>query len=103
MFQLASDIDDTVEEKLLIGDRPKVIENSENKHPLKERLPERRDEELSEVRMHGLTKSLRLIVWNILVNKRGAWSLRFHYDSVRLAVTVPRSRQASTRSSTCRS
>ena len=46
---LASDIDDVVEEKLLIGDRPKVADTAESKVPLKDRLPEQKEEELSEV------------------------------------------------------
>ncbi|KAL5489723.1 MDM20 [Sanghuangporus weigelae] len=48
-FLLASDIDDVVEEKLLIGDRPKVADTAESKVPLKDRLPERKEEELSEL------------------------------------------------------
>ncbi|OCB92030.1 actin cytoskeleton organization protein [Sanghuangporus baumii] len=46
VFLLASDIDDVVEEKLLIGDRPKVADTAESKVPLKDRLPERKEEEL---------------------------------------------------------
>lgn len=50
MFLLASDIDDTVEEKLLIGDRPKVADGPETRLPLRERIGERKEEELAEVR-----------------------------------------------------
>ena len=49
VFLLATDIDDTVEEKLLIGDRPKVADTPENKIPLRERIHERKEDELKEV------------------------------------------------------
>ena len=48
-LQQASDLDDTVEEKLLIGDRPKQSHDPENKIPLEERLVARKSEELEEV------------------------------------------------------
>ncbi|OCH92238.1 hypothetical protein OBBRIDRAFT_791472 [Obba rivulosa] len=48
-FQLASDLDDTVEDKLLIGDRPKPSNDPENRLPLKERLAKRKQEELDEL------------------------------------------------------
>ena len=48
-FQHASDLDDTVEDKLLVGDRPKVGHNPEHQLPLKERLAIRKEEELAEV------------------------------------------------------
>lgn len=51
VFLLASDIDDTVEEKLLIGDRPKVADLPENKIPLRERIHLRKENELDEVRI----------------------------------------------------
>ncbi|KAJ7449885.1 actin cytoskeleton organization protein [Mycena latifolia] len=47
-FQQGSDLDDTVEEKLLIGDRPKQT-SPQNKLALKDRLRQRKDEELSEL------------------------------------------------------
>lgn len=49
VFLLATDIDDTVEEKLLIGDRPKVADTPENKTPLRERIHERKEDELKEL------------------------------------------------------
>ncbi|KAI5121380.1 hypothetical protein M0805_001193 [Coniferiporia weirii] len=49
VFLLASDIDDTVEEKLLIGDRPKIADSPENKIPLRERIHLRKETELSEL------------------------------------------------------
>ncbi|KAH8116753.1 actin cytoskeleton organization protein [Phellopilus nigrolimitatus] len=49
VFLLASDIDETVEEKLLIGDRPKVADIPENKIPLKERIHVRKEAELNEL------------------------------------------------------
>ena len=48
-FQHASDIDESIEEKLLIGDRPKQSVDPERKLPLKERLAQRKPEELIEV------------------------------------------------------
>jgi len=47
-FQQASDLDDTVEEKLLIGDRPKQTINKKQA-PLKERLVASDPDHLSEV------------------------------------------------------
>ncbi|KAJ7097819.1 actin cytoskeleton organization protein [Mycena belliarum] len=47
-FQQGSDLDDTVEEKLLIGDRPKQT-SPQNKLALKDRLRQRNDEELTEL------------------------------------------------------
>ncbi|TBU65814.1 N-acetyltransferase B complex non catalytic subunit-domain-containing protein [Dichomitus squalens] len=48
-FQLASDLDDTVEDKLLIGDRPKPSNDPETKLPLKDRLAARKQEEIDEL------------------------------------------------------
>ncbi|KAF9535277.1 actin cytoskeleton organization protein [Crepidotus variabilis] len=48
-FQQASDLDDTVEEKLLIGDRPKQTANQGKRAPLKERLLEKNEEHLTEL------------------------------------------------------
>lgn len=48
-FQLASDLDDTVEDKLLIGDRPKPSYDPETKLPLKERLAAQKQDEIDEV------------------------------------------------------
>jgi N-terminal acetyltransferase B complex non-catalytic subunit len=48
-FQQASDLDDTVEEKLLIGDRPKQAVNANKKNSLKERLVEEDPDCLSEL------------------------------------------------------
>ncbi|KAJ7235444.1 actin cytoskeleton organization protein [Mycena haematopus] len=47
-FQQGSDLDDTVEEKLLIGDRPKHT-SVQNKLTLKDSLHQRKDEELVEL------------------------------------------------------
>ncbi|KAJ7109453.1 actin cytoskeleton organization protein [Mycena epipterygia] len=47
-FQQGSDLDDTVEEKLLIGDRPKQT-SPQHKLALKDRLRERKDQELTEL------------------------------------------------------
>ncbi|KAI0362109.1 actin cytoskeleton organization protein [Trametes cingulata] len=48
-FQLASDLDDTVEDKLLIGDRPKPSYDPETKIPLNERLATKKQEEIDEL------------------------------------------------------
>jgi N-terminal acetyltransferase B complex non-catalytic subunit len=48
-LKLASDLDTSVEEKLLIGDRPKPSNNLENGISLAERLAARKPEELNEV------------------------------------------------------
>uniref|UniRef100_A0A8H7Y5Y3 Actin cytoskeleton organization protein n=1 Tax=Psilocybe cubensis TaxID=181762 RepID=A0A8H7Y5Y3_PSICU len=48
-FQQASDIDDTVEEKLLIGDRPKKTAKYENGLTLKERLMQRGPEDFADL------------------------------------------------------
>ncbi|EIW60342.1 actin cytoskeleton organization protein [Trametes versicolor FP-101664 SS1] len=48
-FQLASDLDDSVEDKLLIGDRPKPSYDPETKLPLNERLATRKPEEIAEL------------------------------------------------------
>ena len=50
VFKLASDMDNSVEEKLLIGDRPKPSSNEEMSLPLDQRLVMRKAEELKEVR-----------------------------------------------------
>ncbi|THU87266.1 hypothetical protein K435DRAFT_782074 [Dendrothele bispora CBS 962.96] len=49
IFMMASDLDDTIEEKLLVGDRPKLSPDPEKQRPLKERLADRKDEELEEL------------------------------------------------------
>lgn len=49
VFQQASDLDDSVEDKLLIGDRPKPSHDPENQLPLNERLAKRRSEELEDL------------------------------------------------------
>ncbi|KAI6005647.1 N-acetyltransferase B complex non catalytic subunit-domain-containing protein [Pisolithus albus] len=48
-FQHASDLDETVEAKLLIGDRPKTSPDPETKLPLPERLAIRKSEEAAEL------------------------------------------------------
>ena len=48
-FQQASDLDDSVEDKLLIGDRPKPHFESANNMTLNERLAQRPQAELEEV------------------------------------------------------
>lgn len=48
-FQHASDLDETVEAKLLIGDRPKMSPDPETKLPLPERLAIRKSEETAEL------------------------------------------------------
>jgi hypothetical protein len=50
VFQQGSDLDDTVEEKLLIGDRPKQSPGPDRWPSLRARLVQRNEEELSEVK-----------------------------------------------------
>jgi hypothetical protein len=54
-LQQGSDLSDVVEEKLLIGDRPKLSGDPENKRPLEERLLDRSDEERADVRLHFIS------------------------------------------------
>jgi len=49
VLQMASDLCDSVEAKLLIGDRPKIVETPEHKLPLRERLCTRKEDELKEL------------------------------------------------------
>lgn len=56
-FQHASDLDDIVEEKLLVGDRPKKSSDPEVQFPLRERLALRRAEEVAEVIVPQLESS----------------------------------------------
>jgi N-terminal acetyltransferase B complex non-catalytic subunit len=51
VLQQASDLDDTVEDKLLVGDRPKPSIDPDVKLPWKERLSKRSQEELHEVKL----------------------------------------------------
>ena len=48
-LQQASDLDDTVEDKLLIGDRPKPHPGVDNLRPVCERVAQRSQDELDEV------------------------------------------------------
>lgn len=48
-FQQGSDLDDTVEEKLLIGDRPKQQFDANSRPPLIQRLLEVAEDDLVEV------------------------------------------------------
>jgi len=48
-FQQGSDLDDTVEEKLLIGDRPKQTFDMNKRPPLKQRLARNLEQELAEL------------------------------------------------------
>ncbi|KAG6845343.1 hypothetical protein H0H87_010800 [Tephrocybe sp. NHM501043] len=48
-FQQGSDLDDTVEEKLLIGDRPKPAYDIQGRLPLRQRLTQSTTEELAEL------------------------------------------------------
>jgi N-terminal acetyltransferase B complex non-catalytic subunit len=49
VLQQASDLDDTVEDKLLVGDRPKQSNDPNVNLPLKDRLSKRNQEELDQV------------------------------------------------------
>jgi N-terminal acetyltransferase B complex non-catalytic subunit len=54
-FQQASDLDNTVEEKLLVGDRPK--QTNDPGRPLRDRLTQRNESEEAEVSLGTWLKS----------------------------------------------
>ena len=60
MFQHGSDLVDAVEDKLLVGDRPKPSIDIDPKVSLEERLANRKQEEIDEVR--NTSTSLHLIL-----------------------------------------
>ncbi|KAF5377028.1 hypothetical protein D9757_007708 [Collybiopsis confluens] len=78
-FSQASDLDDVVEEKLLVGDRPQVSDAAK-RGTLKERLAERDEEELSEL----TTDELSLVSY---ADALAAWLEPFH-DYVRPPASV---------------
>ncbi|KAH7889369.1 N-acetyltransferase B complex non catalytic subunit-domain-containing protein [Phlebopus sp. FC_14] len=74
-FQHASDLDEIVEEKLLIGDRPKKSPEPEVKLPLAERLAIRKPEEVAEL----TSEELQLLDWATAL---GDW-LEPHHNHTR--------------------
>ncbi|KAF8447742.1 actin cytoskeleton organization protein [Boletus edulis BED1] len=74
-FQHASDLDDIVEEKLLVGDRPKKSSDPEVQLPLRERLALRRAEEIAEL----TSEETQLLDWATAL---GDW-LEPHHNYVR--------------------
>ncbi|KAN0077095.1 N-acetyltransferase B complex (NatB) non catalytic subunit domain containing protein [Tylopilus felleus] len=74
-FQHASDLDDIVEEKLLVGDRPKKSSDPEVQFPLRERLALRRAEEVAEL----TSEETQLLDWATAL---GDW-LEPHHNYVR--------------------
>ncbi|KAH0827176.1 N-acetyltransferase B complex non catalytic subunit-domain-containing protein [Lanmaoa asiatica] len=74
-FQHASDLDDIVEEKLLVGDRPKKSSDPEVQLPLRERLAMRRAEETAEL----TSEEAQLLDWATAL---GDW-LEPHHNHVR--------------------
>ncbi|KAG1756688.1 N-acetyltransferase B complex non catalytic subunit-domain-containing protein [Suillus paluster] len=70
-FQHASDLDDIVEDKLLIGDRPKKSPEPEVRLPLRERLAIRKPEEAAELTVD----ELQLMEWATAV---GDWLEPYH-------------------------
>ncbi|OAX41971.1 hypothetical protein K503DRAFT_427433 [Rhizopogon vinicolor AM-OR11-026] len=70
-FQHASDLDDIVEEKLLIGDRPKKSSEPEVQLPLKERLAIRKPEEAAEL----TPDELQFVEWATVL---GDWLEPYH-------------------------
>ncbi|EEB93072.1 hypothetical protein MPER_08323, partial [Moniliophthora perniciosa FA553] len=53
-FTQASDLDDTVEEKLLVGDRPKQLPELDKQTPFKDRVKSRTEAETAELTQHEL-------------------------------------------------
>lgn len=74
-FQHASDLDETVEEKLLIGDRPKKSPDPETNLPLSQRLAIRKPEEAAEL----TSDELQLMEWATAL---GNW-LEPHHNHTR--------------------
>jgi N-terminal acetyltransferase B complex non-catalytic subunit len=74
-FQHASDLDDIVEDKLLIGDRPKKSPEPEVQLPLQERLAMRKPEESAEL----TSEELQLLDWATAL---GDW-LEPHHNHIR--------------------
>ncbi|KAG9318673.1 N-acetyltransferase B complex non catalytic subunit-domain-containing protein [Chiua virens] len=75
VFQHASDLDDIVEEKLLVGDRPKKSSDLEVQLPLRERLALKKGEEVAEL----TADESQLLDWATAL---GDW-LEPHHDYVR--------------------
>ncbi|KAI0689790.1 N-acetyltransferase B complex non catalytic subunit-domain-containing protein [Cytidiella melzeri] len=74
-FQQASDLDDTVEDKLLIGDRPKPHIGAANKGPVRRRVAERVQDEIDEL----TSDEVRLFEFTTAL---GDW-LEPHHDHIR--------------------
>lgn len=68
VLQQASDLDDTVEEKLLIGDRPKQSSDPKKWLPLKDRLLTQDPDELTEVRKTSLCLGKLMIFSSLRTN-----------------------------------
>lgn len=68
-FQQASDLDDSVEEKLLVGDRPK--QTNDPGKPLKDRLVYRSEEEDANV---SLLYSMLIINWLTQISANLSWT-----------------------------
>lgn len=93
------DLDDTVEEQLLIGDRPKISDSPESKLPLKDRLPMRKQEELKEVRLNSspVFSSSQLNKSAHVADDRRTRVVRVRYGALRLACALPRPRATAAR------
>ena len=70
VLQQASDLDDTVEDKLLVGDRPKQSNDPDNKLPWNERLAKRTQEEMDEVKSFQTFQLLQVLNIPLLVDCR---------------------------------
>ena len=83
-FQQASDLDDSVEDKLLIGDRPKPSNDPENQQPLRERLIKKKDEEVEDVcikRSHTCVRELTEFIDSFPRMRNSSTSMRRHFQS----------------------
>ena len=91
VFILASDIDDAVEEKLLVGDKPKVFAlTPETRDTVKERVAEKKDEELVDVRSLSSRREFTILMLvSCVAIRRRTRPLRFCLRPLRLAHTLP--------------
>lgn len=71
VFQQGSDLVEAVEDKILVGDRPKPTNDIESKIPLEERLAKRKPEEIDEVYMPSSRILLTLLNYRNLAHASG--------------------------------
>jgi hypothetical protein len=85
-FQQSSDLDDSIEELLLVGDKPKPMPSHSKMAPLKDRVLERVETDLAEVMLHFDNPILSIIGTLVNTPRVDASQIRGRY--VRLARTL---------------